>query len=148
MKTRLWAAKAYEICDTASGISEACGQRSGCSHYRLVKISGGPDLAWNEAAAKDADEESQYEQALNGRHSSCKCSGNGAHHENGGECPSGAKSIACSSSRQAYQKRSYQGHDVGVCNIDLCEMEVILDCFGRQWWKSIPRPEGDEEAPP
>jgi len=58
MKTRLWAAKAYEICDTASGISEACGQRSGCSHYRLVKISGGPDLAWNEAAAKDADEES------------------------------------------------------------------------------------------
>jgi len=131
-------AKTYEICDTASSIPEASSQGSGCSHYRLVKISGGPDLARNEAAAKDADEKPQHEQALNGRHSSCQCSGNGAHHQNGGKRPSWAKPIACSSRRQAHQKCSYQGHDVGVCNIDLGKMEVVLDRFGHQWWKSVP----------
>ena len=82
-----------EVSNAAAGVAEASSEGVGGADDVLVEEAGGPDLAGDEGAAEDADEEAEGEEAFDVCNGAGEGGGDGACEEAAGEGVAGTEAV-------------------------------------------------------
>lgn len=101
-----------EVGDTATCITKATGESIGGTDNILVEEAGRPDLAGDEGAAKNADEEADGIQAGHVFHAASAEGRDGASEEDTGKGLSGAKLVTAGPADGSNEKGGDKADDV------------------------------------
>lgn len=116
-----------EISDTTTRVTPAADQCVGGTDNVAVEEAGGPNLARHEAAAEDANEESDGVKTGGIVDGTREHSRDGAEEQKGDKCESWSELIAHRPRHGADKECGGQRDDVGVCDFLCGEVEIFLD---------------------
>jgi hypothetical protein len=115
------------LCDATTRVAPASNQRVGSADDISVEESSGPDLAGNERAPENTDEEPNSVETGGVVRSASERRRDGADEQAADEDETGSKSIAERAGNSSHDQRSRQRDDVRVCDFILRKMKIFLD---------------------
>ena len=127
-----------EVCHAAAGVTPAAGQGIGETDGVLVEEAGRPDLAGDEGAAEDADEEADGVEAVGAVDAAGAEGGDCAGDQAAREGVAGSEAVAAGACDETDQEGGAEAYDVAVEDLVGGEVDVFLDDVGEERWECVP----------